>query len=139
MAQTGLRLLPGQWYGWQMLPGYDHPPHVVPYFSPIQVIAVTPKKAGNRSMQLKFWNVGYAVGVQDVTVDLRIVKHADDYLIADLVAPRPETSDRAAIISTISFGWLERLYPDWELPDPPTSGSRHDAVSRFLNDYFTDE
>ena len=32
MTESGLRLIPGQWYGWQMLPGYETQPVVVPYF-----------------------------------------------------------------------------------------------------------
>lgn len=137
MSHSGLRLLPGQWYGWQMLPGYD-PPDIVPYFSPIQIIGVTPMKTGNRVLQLKSWNAGYAAGVQIFSVDLRIVKHTDDYLVAGFVTHGPESSDRAAVINTIGFRWLKRLFPEWEVPDPQIPGSDRDTVSRFLNERFAD-
>jgi hypothetical protein len=122
-----------------MLPGYERPPVVVPYLSPIQIIAVTPKKTGNRILRVEFWNVGYAVGVQDFAVDLRLVKHTDDYLIADFDLHGREASDRSAVINTISFPWLERFFPELETPRSQTSGGERDAVSRFLNERFADE
>lgn len=139
MTESGLRLVPGQWYGWQMLPGYETQHVVVPYFSPIQIIAVTPLKTGNRILKVEFWNVGYAAGAQKFAVDLRLVKHTDDYLIADFDLHGQESSDRSAVINTISFPWLERFFPDLETPRPQTSAGQRDEVSRFLNERFADD
>ena len=43
----------GHWYGWQMLPGYvsDDP---YPYFSPIYVGEITPRKTHRRILALRF-------------------------------------------------------------------------------------
>jgi hypothetical protein len=43
-----LKLVPDRWYGWQMIPGYAGERNV-PYFSPIRVSRVTPKKSGKTS------------------------------------------------------------------------------------------
>lgn len=58
-----------------MVPGHgDRAPHL----SPIRVDTVTPKKAGNRTLQLSFRNALYAPGVQSFVMDLRILKHTED-------------------------------------------------------------
>lgn len=125
---VGLQLERGQWYAWQMIPGYGDG---VPYFSPIRVDSVTPKKAGNRTLQLSFLNALYAPGVQSFVMDLRILKHSEDFLIAEI---EDETEGgRSAVISRISYVWLDRLCPNLRLPPqgewPATNVS--DFLDRF--------
>lgn len=106
---AGLHLERGQWYAWQMLPGYSG---VIPYFSPIRVDSVTPKKAGHRRFRLSFLNAMYATGVQLVEMELHILKHDERYLIAEI---DDETEDdRSVVIS------------------PPQCAFRHPASGRRL-------
>ena len=77
-----LQLMPRYWYGWQMLPGYFG----VPYFSPIWVQEVTPRKTGKGILAVKFINMLYAEGVQDFHVNLRILKHEASYLTAEILS-----------------------------------------------------
>lgn len=49
-----LKLLPGTWYGWQMIPGYGD--GYAPYFSPILVQHVNPKRTGSCVLELAFHN-----------------------------------------------------------------------------------
>lgn len=79
---TKLHLNSKSWYGWQMLPGYGSG---VPYFSPIWVQELTPRKSGKGILGLKFINALYAEGVQDFTLDLRIIRHQASYLVAELL------------------------------------------------------
>ncbi len=90
------KLIPQCWYAWQMVPGYVGQRNV-PYCSPIFVERVIPKKTGKGILTLDFVNVLYAEGVQDFSVDLKILKHSTDYLIADLQYGTEEP-DRAAVI-----------------------------------------
>lgn len=86
-----LHLVPQRWYGWQMLPGYDGARNV-PYFSPIRMIGVSPRKTGRGIVGLSFWNQFYAEGVQDFHLEVRILKHESHYLIADLLTDESPTS-----------------------------------------------
>lgn len=81
---TKLQLTPRHWYSWQMLPGYFGEPRV-PYFSPIWVKEITPRKAGKGILALGFINSFYAEGVQDFTLDLRILKHEASYLVSEIL------------------------------------------------------
>jgi hypothetical protein len=101
--QEGFTILAGRWYGWQMMPGYAH----WPYFSPILVHRMMPLKTGRGLLGLRFWNVGYAEGVQNFETELRVLKRTADFLVADIVGQ----PDRAALVSRLSFGWLEHCCP----------------------------
>jgi hypothetical protein len=96
-----LKLVPQSWYAWQMIPGYIGQRNV-PYCSPIFVEGVAPKKTGKGILTLDFVNVFYADGVQSFSVDLKVLKHSKDYMVADLLHGLEEP-DRAAIISHIEF------------------------------------
>ncbi len=110
---AGLHLERGHWYAWQMLPGYSG---VIPYFSPIRVDSVTPKKAGDRRFRLSFLNAMYATGVQPVEMELHILKHDERYLIAEI---DDETEDdRSVVISPITFEWIEMFVSSLRLPPP---------------------
>lgn len=110
---AGLHLERGQWYAWQMLPGYSG---VIPYFSPIRVDSVRPKKAGHRRFRLSFLNAMYATGVQPVAMELHILKHDERYLIAEIDDGTED--DRSVVISPIPFEWIERIVPSLRLPPP---------------------
>lgn len=127
---SGLRLLRGQWYGWQMLPGYGE--GHLPYFSPIQVAGVASSKIRHRTISVAFWNIMYAEGAHLFETDLRILKHADSYLIAEIVDD--SVGARAAVISALSFQWLSRFCP--ELRVPTSDEWSDDEVSQFLERTF---
>jgi len=84
MVNAKLQLTRRHWYSWQMLPGYFGEPRV-PYFSPIWVKEVTPRKTGKGILTLGFINTLYAEGVQDFTLDLRILKHEGGYLVSEIL------------------------------------------------------
>lgn len=110
MTAAGLTLVPDQWYGWQMLPGYG-PAGLGAYFSPIRVERVTPRKTGRGILHLEFVNALYAAGVQDFALDLRILRHERDYLVASILSGEGGPTDRTAVISTISLQWIARMCP----------------------------
>jgi hypothetical protein len=130
------KLVPQCWYSWQMVPGYVGQRNV-PYCSPIFVERVTPKKKGKGILTLDFVNVFYEEGVRDFSIDLKILKHSTDYLIADLLYGA-EGPDRAAVISYVEFAWIERFCPELWYHRPPSSvgGAADGTVSLYLSEVF---
>ncbi len=131
-----LKLNPGSWYAWQMIPGYIGE-RSVPFCSPIYVQTVTPQKTGKKILKLEFINALYAEGVQNFSLDLKIIKHAPDFLIAELQHDE-NGIDRAAVISHIEFAWIERFCPSLWYDSPPSSigGAATNSVSVYLNEVF---
>ena len=131
-----LKLVPQSWYAWQMIPGYIGQRNV-PYCSPIFVKGVAPKKTGKGILNLDFVNVFYAEGVQNFSVDLKVLKHSKDYMVAELLYGL-EVPDRAAIISHIEFAWIERFCPELWYHRPPSSigGAASGSVSLYLSEVF---
>ena len=124
------------WFAWQMVPGYLGE-RSVPYCSPIYVKKVQPLKTGKNLIRLDFVNVLYAQGVQDIELDMRVLKRAKDYLIGDLIYNPDEVPDRAAIISHIEFGWVERFCPDlWYHRPPGSTKAGASSISMYLNEVF---
>ena len=61
-----------RWYAWQMLPGYGSLGH---YYSSIRISRVEPKKRGDGTLQLEFyntadattrWGTGHTAGVINI-------------------------------------------------------------------------
>jgi hypothetical protein len=131
-----LKLTPESWYAWQMIPGYIGERNV-PFCSPIYVRTVTPQKTGKKILNLEFINALYAEGVQNFSLDLKIIKHAADFLIAELLH-RDNGPDRAVVISHIEFKWIEHFCPDLWYHRPPSSigGAATTSVSVYLNEVF---
>jgi len=121
-----------RWYGWQMLPGYFGE-RCVPYCCPIYVTRVTPQKTGKGILKIAFWNTGYAEGVQDFKLDLRLLHRASDYLVAQILYNDQSGEDRCAIVSHIEFPWIEKFCPHlWSQHPPRSLGS----VSLYLDEVF---
>ena len=117
------------WFEWQMNPGYFGE-RCVPYFSPIHLKRVAPLKTGKGILEIDFWNVCYAEGVQNFQgMRLKILLRAENYLIGQLLGHGSE--GRSAIISHIEFAWLERCCPHIVEANPP-SGS----MSLYLDRIF---
>lgn len=98
----------GRWYGWSMYPGYGYSG---PYFSPIRVVEVRPLGTGKSLMQLRFFNVNYAAGVQMFEVSLRILYRAPDHMLAALVEDDDKPPERTAVISPLTWAWLKACDP----------------------------
>jgi hypothetical protein len=112
-----------------MNPGYVGE-RCVPYFSPIHVTRVAPLKTGKGIIEIDFWNVGYAEGVQNFDgIRLKILLRAENYLIGRLLDSGSEV--RSAIISHIEFGWLDHFCPHIVKAHPPTG-----SVSFYLDRIF---
>lgn len=131
-----LKLVPKSWYAWMMIPGYAGERNV-PYCSPIFVTGVHPKKTGKNMLRLQFVNVFYAEGVQNFELDLRIVKHSKDYIVADLDYGK-DGPDRCAVISHIEFKWIEEFCPRLWFYRHPSSvgGAAETSVSIYLSEVF---
>ena len=95
-------LSPGRRYGWQMLPGYTN--GYSPYFSPIRVERVVPRKTGAGWLDIEFYNAFYAEGVQDFHLSVRILIRGENYLVCAIDGPG--SSQRTAVISSLSMDWL---------------------------------
>ncbi|MGE4049444.1 MAG: hypothetical protein AB7F38_00130 [Piscinibacter sp.] len=130
-------LAPKTWAAWQMLPGYLGE-RCVPYFSPIWVQSVEPLKKGTGRLRLSFKNVLYASGVQDFELELRVLKRAANYLVAELDYGASGSQDRVAVISHIEFGWLRKFCPELLSDHPPSScsGNASASVSVYLSEVF---
>ncbi|KGM57790.1 hypothetical protein N799_01090 [Lysobacter arseniciresistens ZS79] len=121
-------LHPGTWRSWQMFPGYFGE-RMTPYFSPIHIRRVEPLKSGKSLLRLSFFNACYEEGVQDFALELKVLKRATNYLLADL----PYDRERSAVIGHIEFSWLERFCPELLRAHPPVS---HSSVSLYLDSVF---
>lgn len=94
-------LLRGQWYGLSMYPGYGD----CPYHSPILVRSI--ESLGDRRFELAFWNLCYALGVQDFTMQLRTLRRGPSHLVAS----GPEVEDRTYVLVHFNPRWLQRHFP----------------------------
>lgn len=126
-----------KWYGWQMLPGYVSE-GFMPYFSPILIHEVAPKKSGKGIIRLVFANALYSQGVQHFVVDLRVIARANNYMVGELVETGSEEGVRCAVISTIDIEWLRRYCPELIQARPPERcrGLAQTAASQYLNEVF---
>jgi hypothetical protein len=137
MVNAKLQLTPRNWYSWQMLPGYfGEPP--IPYFSPIWVKEVTPRKTGRGILSLGFINTLYAEGVQDFALDLRVLKHEAGYLVSEILYGKDGPADRTAVIGHIGFDWIQHFCPGIWAERPPSSfcGTEQRSVSHYLDAVF---
>lgn len=93
-------LLPGHWYGLSMYPGYGD----CPYHSPILVRSIEP--LGERRFELAFWNLGYALGVQDFKKQLKTLRRG----LSHLVAEETEVEDRTYVLVHFNAHWMQRYF-----------------------------
>lgn len=130
-------LVEARWYAWQMIPGYVGE-RSIPYCSPIYVTGVKPLHTGKSILRLNFFNVFYAEGVQDFTLDLRILKRSSDYLVSEIIYKGVKDIDRCAVVSHIEFGWIERYCPELWRNYPPTKlgSAEQSSVSLYLASIF---
>ncbi len=105
-----ITLLPGEWYGWQMLPGYFGVDYL-PYCSPIRLKSVTPKKSGKGILRLEFFNALYAQGVENFKMDIRVLKRASAYLVGEPATKSQSEADRTVIVSVLEMEWLRYFCP----------------------------
>ena len=119
-----------------MNPGYIGD-RCVPYFSPIHVTRVVPLKTGKGILEIDFWNVCYAEGVQNFEgIRLKVLLRAENYLIGRLLDSGSEV--RSAIISHIEFAWLDRFCPHIIEAHPPfdINAAYSGSVSLYLDRIF---
>ncbi len=120
-----------KWYAWQMLPGYGAPGH---YYSPIRISRIKPKKRGDGTLRLEFYNAGYAEGVRDFHLELGVLIRAKDYMIAVIDRGQSHPDTRSAIIGPINMNWLDKHLPDFIRRNPPTESERRSGdASDFLD------
>jgi len=124
----------GKWYGWQMLPGYVSVSGYMPYFSPILMRAVEPKKTGRSVLQLTFSNALYAEGCQDFKVDLRIISRSENFLIGEMLEDAQTRHKRCAVICEISYEWLRQFCPGILSNHPNEATDRN--VMAYLDQIF---
>lgn len=95
-----------KWYGMTLYPGYGD----LPYHSPIRVKEVRPLKSGAGLLDIDFFNAAYAEGVQNFTYSLRILKRAEQYMLAAI-----QGGDRAISLVHCDTSWMGEYFPD-QLP-----------------------
>jgi hypothetical protein len=80
----------------------------------------------------------YAQGTQDFTIDLRLLKRAENYLVAELDDGPEGIRDRIAVVSHIEFEWLKTLCPQlwWHRPPASCSALAQSSVSQYLSEVF---
>lgn len=100
-----LTLHRGHWYTWQMMPGYTD----TAFYSPIFLTRVQPLKTGKSLITLDFYAAAYAEGVQNFSIQLRVLKRTQAYLLGEYA----HNHERTAIISRMSDNWLEHHFPEW--------------------------
>lgn len=91
-------------FGWTMYPGYGD----FPYRSPIVLEEIVPQ--GGRTFDLKFLNIFYAAGVQEMSYRLRTIRRERSFHIAEALEPGGR-SDRVVIIEPMTRAWIEDLAP----------------------------
>ncbi len=125
------------WYGWQMLPGYIGK-HCIPYFSPIFVTDFKAHKNGKGLFRIEFLNVAYAEGMQNFSVEMKVLKRAKDYLVGELVEDTGISSDRCAIISNIEAEWLRRFCPELlaRYPQLTNLDLNSESLAQLLSEAF---
>ena len=130
-------LAPNRWYGWQMIPGYAGS-RCVPYFSPVYMRKVTPKKSGKGIIQMEFLNVLYAEGVQWFEVNVRVTNRSANFLIGELIESQKSADARCVVLSHIEFEWLRRFCPEimGNSPVERCSSVAQSSVSMYLNEVF---
>lgn len=127
------KLTPNVWYACQMIPGYRRK-YNTPYYSPIYINKILPKKTGKSILQIDFINALYAQERKEFSMNLQIFKHAENYLVAE---PK-DSPDQVVIISKIEFGWIENYCPELWDQRPPSSigGDALGNVSKYLSEVF---
>lgn len=93
-------------FGWTMYPGYGDSP----YRSPIIVEEITP--LGSRTFDLRFLNIFYAAGVQEMTYRLRTIRRERSFHVAEAIEP-DGGSERVIIIEPMTREWIEDLAPSY--------------------------
>lgn len=91
----------GHWYIWTMYPGYGSGP----YESPIRVDGI--ESIGQRTLRLRFFDPGYAVGVQDFDLHLRTVTRQAEFMVCEQV----DVPGRVVTIQALHHEWLTRHVP----------------------------
>ncbi len=120
MKKTLFTIKRGHWHSWEMLPGYGGA--FAPYHSPIFVHEVH-LRAG--LLGLRFYNAAYAEGVREFTVELRVLKRAPSYLLAEY----PKQKERSVVIGLIDFDWVRRCMAEYYSCHPRQNG---ESIREYL-------
>lgn len=136
MQGLPFELKQGRWYAWEMLPGYGaHNRQMDPYYSPIFVRRVEPLKSGKNFLRVQFLNACYAQGVADFDLTLQVLARRYHFMIAAISG----NDERCAILSEISFPWVQKFCPhllEWRpLRDAPQAAQSD--ITLWLNYAFS--
>lgn len=79
------------------------------HYSPIFCFGVEPKKSGAGWIDLNFWHLAYAEGVNHKVYELRVLHRDQGYLLAT----RPFGDSHAGVLITALTGaWLQQHFPE---------------------------
>jgi hypothetical protein len=116
-------LRPGDWAAMEMWPGYVEPS--VPYFSPVRIESVKPLKTGQRQILIRFFNPGYAEGVQDFSLRLQVLARTRTHLIAQ--RRDHGCSDQIHCFAAMTTAWfLQFIFPRGVPPGSPYESCQTD-------------
>lgn len=96
-------LVPDSWYALTMYPGYGDQP----YRSPVQVHDV--RTLSGRRLELRYWDVGYAAGVQDFSRVFRTLQRSKGSIVMHEV---PNAS-RITIFEPLTAAWTVAFTPEF--------------------------
>lgn len=118
-------LVAGHWYAWHLWPGDVAPS--LPYCSPIRVQWLQPGEDGTRRLAFAFYNAGYAEGVRDFHVQLRVLHRTPTHLLGALIEPERQ---RSVVISPLDADWIDRFAPALWAQAPRAWGADAAAQAR---------
>ncbi|WP_132431878.1 hypothetical protein [Pseudonocardia endophytica] len=75
--------------------------------SPIKIYKVEPEKSGRSTLVLSFYNAGYASGVKDFHLRMRVVTRRPFHILVQLLYDSDDVMTRDAVIVRIGHEWLE--------------------------------
>jgi hypothetical protein len=119
-----------RWFAWQMLPGYAEK---VPYFSPIFVYKVKPLKTGKGVLNVDFYNAFYAEGVRNFSLNLKVLKRSEEFLVGEVLYQGGVPENRVGIISGMSFDWFSFVSPELLREHPRRTAPLLESVDSYLN------
>ncbi|WP_290798993.1 hypothetical protein, partial [Halomonas sp.] len=86
-------------------------------------------------MQLKFFNVNYASGVQMFETQLRALYRAPDHMLAALIHDDDQAPERTAVISQLTWEWLRQCDPSHRFNEDITDAEKA-AAHRYKHLHF---
>lgn len=124
IGTKGFKIIPGHWYGWQMLPGYAGP-----YYSPIRIKQCEVAELES-ALNVAFHNLCYASGVRNFETKLTNVFWTDDF-VSGTIDNGDLIPNRLGIITAITPRWISHFCKDIGSDFQTFDGGEQDLFERL--------